>query len=482
MSRPHWLLRDPELLERVKRIAARYRPMFGPGDILAHTEGPYVQESFRWRLDDDSETAATWLKAANVDIGVGSTGDVALDTNVRLRIVTTNAGDAASNGVLQQLQARVDQGEGFGAFFDVTPTSTFVVKSTLVGGPTDGDPTTEQIGGTGTFFSQANDSGSGSVMDDNANPSAFGEVGAGRFTETEWCIQFVGADLDDGDVVELRFTNDSGATLSYTVTPSVTISEVAGTTLTPDPAAAALSVATPAVQLGPVAVTPEPVAAAFSVPSPTLQMGAQSVTPDAISAAWTVTSPTIQLGTLGVTPDPVTAALSVPDPALQFGALSAEPDAVAAAWSVATPNVSTDSEQVATPDAVAAAWSQAAPALLLGELTILPGPVAGAWDVPDPDLQLGGLTVTPDAVAAAWAAISPTLELGNVLTPDAVAAVWAPRSVSVLLGEIALAPSPVAALWSVLAPTLDGGEPPDPPQTSQSPRRRVHRRAGLWRW
>jgi hypothetical protein len=126
--------------------------------------------------------------------------------------------------VLQQLQARVDQGAGFGAFFNVTPTSSFVVKSTFTGGPTDGDPTTEQIGGTGTFFSQAQDGGSGSVMDDNANPSAFGEVGAARFTETEWCIQFVSADLADGDIVEFRFTNDSGATLSYTVTPSVTIS------------------------------------------------------------------------------------------------------------------------------------------------------------------------------------------------------------------------------------------------------------------
>ncbi len=66
------------------------------GTVLATTE----TEGYRWRDDDGSESAATWLAVQDTNVSVGKT------INVRLRVLTDTTGDAPS--VTRTLQYKRD--------------------------------------------------------------------------------------------------------------------------------------------------------------------------------------------------------------------------------------------------------------------------------------------------------------------------------------------------------------------------------------
>jgi hypothetical protein len=70
----------------------------------------YETEGFRWRDDDGSESAATWLQLQDVD------ESVAKETNIRLRVLTDTTGDGGS--VTRTLQYKRDD-EGAGEWRDV---------------------------------------------------------------------------------------------------------------------------------------------------------------------------------------------------------------------------------------------------------------------------------------------------------------------------------------------------------------------------
>lgn len=54
------------------------------------------------------------------------------------------------------------------------------------------------------------------------NTVALGARFRGRTTETEWCFELIGADLNDGDTIELRIYRATGVIEGYTKVPVIT--------------------------------------------------------------------------------------------------------------------------------------------------------------------------------------------------------------------------------------------------------------------
>ena len=107
-----------------------------------------VQEHVRWRNDDGSETAATWK--ANADTVI--TGQ-ARSENVRLRFCIANT-DASYSGTLS---ARLEYAENTGGPWTAVGTDgSTAFMMTPTAGYANGEATTAQLAGSGTFGSTIN--------------------------------------------------------------------------------------------------------------------------------------------------------------------------------------------------------------------------------------------------------------------------------------------------------------------------------------
>ncbi len=184
--RPHWHARESRLYRAGQKIRAH------TGPITDH-------EDYRWRADDGDETGATWLQLAGVDIEVGDGGDIGFDVNVRLRHVFANVGDGDETNFPFDMEAQIDGG----GYFPLTASSSQVRDVASSVHVSDGNATTEQIGGTGTFYPTSENSESMSRIFFGGSGSNH-DIPQGRFCETEIGIIFVGADLNDGELVEVR--------------------------------------------------------------------------------------------------------------------------------------------------------------------------------------------------------------------------------------------------------------------------------------
>lgn len=390
----------------------------------------YGLTHYRFRNDDGSETAATWVAA----IDTGATLNV--DTNYRVRFVIDNHG--ATNGSPSLKWQRNYKGAGWSDL-----TSSFL-KISLSGHFADGDGTTQQVG-SGTF--------NAGEMDENASTGAI-SIPFGEETEVEFCLQVVGIDVDHNDTIELRAVETDGTVLGSYISPlpTITVNEPSETVEYPNPIVVTW---TPQSVTLKEKITLSAVAATWSPVAPNL---VSIVKPSSISATWTIPKLCVtaitQLAPHGL-------------PMRQYGSFAGKvtagqkvtPSSVVATWSVIVPTV----KEIISPSPVSATWSVAAPSL---KEVIKPATISATWSVPALTLIS---TVKPSVVSASWSV--PAVTYKKIATPLSVVATWsvtAPAlkesikpssllvtwSVPVAIIPGAITPSPVIATWSVASPTL----------------------------
>jgi hypothetical protein len=166
------------------------------------------QQSFRWRYDDDDETAAAWRAAVNLD-----PVDIFEDVIYRIRFLIQEYGGAAG-----------PTGETFDLYFRRNGGTWKLVGSDgyMQTGAScrliNGNDTTQQIG-AGTFVS--NNDG----QCEDAQMSCPAAIGADEEVELEYSFLPTTA-WDDGDTIDLRVQHNGGGLLdSYVNTPGTSIDD-----------------------------------------------------------------------------------------------------------------------------------------------------------------------------------------------------------------------------------------------------------------
>jgi len=170
--------------------------------------GNFDQDSFRGK-DDGTETTENWITTVNTN------WNQFMDANFRIRFLIEELDDVEDLNVEFQLQYRVNAG----GWNDVNGSSSNARSS--AGSVTDGETTTEQLDGPGTFIGsnngvdEVNGLAGGAGMDFTTT--------ANQEVEVEYTLQLRSADLTKGDTVDFRLLKEPDITLgSYTNTPTIT--------------------------------------------------------------------------------------------------------------------------------------------------------------------------------------------------------------------------------------------------------------------
>ncbi|MGD9034531.1 MAG: DUF2341 domain-containing protein, partial [Desulfobacteraceae bacterium] len=170
---------------------------------LISCDPSFNQGSFQARNDNGDETASTWTAAANTN------WTQMVDKNFRVRfLVQETAGNPDADKTLQ-----LEYNLNSGGWNDVTGASS-VVKAAATANVTDAVDTSQQLG-SGTFvtpnagFDEADGLVGGASLDFSGNDEV----------EVEFSLQIVGADVSNGDTIELRVKGLN----TYTNTPTVTV-------------------------------------------------------------------------------------------------------------------------------------------------------------------------------------------------------------------------------------------------------------------
>lgn len=173
----------------------------GAWSLAEHLAANIDQAEYRWRDDDSSETGASWLEVVDTshDFDVTS-GNV----QARIRFTLQEDGGADSNPTAYTLQFQINGG----GYADVLIDSTGVIYFNS-GNLTDGEVTTSQLNGTGTFIS-------GECSEDAITGSL--SVTANNHTEIEYTVEFVSAELTNGDSIDFRLTNTDTQTIDGNAT------------------------------------------------------------------------------------------------------------------------------------------------------------------------------------------------------------------------------------------------------------------------
>lgn len=165
------------------------------------------QTDYRWRNDDGSETTATWAELVNTSTDVDVTsGNVQL--RIRLAIEEQDGGEYEIGDVLNQFAINAG---GYTTLGASTTGCIYFNSSNL----THGDDTTQQI--TAFTYVSTNEG----VIETVGGIGAFSNDGA----EYEYTVEFVSADLSDGDTVYFRLPDADGG---YTNTGTATITKTGG--------------------------------------------------------------------------------------------------------------------------------------------------------------------------------------------------------------------------------------------------------------
>ncbi len=185
---------------------------------LLHPTYTSDQSGYRWRNDDGSETAATWIELLDTttDIDVSSS-----NIQKRLRLAISETGGAeGSEGAGFQLEFSINGG----AYTNLTTTSTGVKaydSSNLV--EEEGGDCTQQISAPDTFVS----TNEGIIEDGSGDfEVAFGGTDT---SEAEYTIEFITADLSDNDSINFRVAALDGWTSVANATITISASGVTGT-------------------------------------------------------------------------------------------------------------------------------------------------------------------------------------------------------------------------------------------------------------
>lgn len=150
-----------------------------------------TQSTYRFRNDDGSETTATWKRPVNSALRVF---DEDLDFRIRLSSFDSSS---PSSSFTYRLQYKLNSG----SWTDVT-IITDVIKLVASSNFTHLDPTTQQIT-SGSFVS-------GKMYEDTftLTPSSVNHPNA--FTEIEYMVRLISADVAVNDVVYLRMATGEG--------------------------------------------------------------------------------------------------------------------------------------------------------------------------------------------------------------------------------------------------------------------------------
>lgn len=172
----------------------------------------YDQDSFRGRNDDGTEITATWKALVNID------WTQTVDENFRVRFLVQETAGRVGADFKEDLQYNLN-GAGWN---DVDDAASLVVRMSLSGNFAHGDDTVQRLGG-GVFIA------ANSGMNETNPPGAANEpdFAGDDETEFEFCVQIRSDDVDDGDTVELRVTNNGVTFAAYTNTPSITVDKPA---------------------------------------------------------------------------------------------------------------------------------------------------------------------------------------------------------------------------------------------------------------
>jgi hypothetical protein len=159
-----------------------------------------VQQQFRFRNNDGSESAATWKAATNTALTI----KVAADQSLRYRVSVQQTGKTA-----RPLTAYLYYSKNSGAYRALTNLTTDIkiADSAFL---TDDAPTTRQIS-SGSFIA-------GHVDDVNGQCTATANMPQSSYTEIEWMVRLIAANLSRGDTIDLRCYQTNQAMDAYTVT------------------------------------------------------------------------------------------------------------------------------------------------------------------------------------------------------------------------------------------------------------------------
>lgn len=174
---------------------------------MGKAEPNLVQQNYRIRDDDGSETGATWLENA------GAPHDLSTDKNIRIRfLLEETAGANEANQSYEIWYNRNSTG-----WNQVTSIDTYV-RPSLSSQFADGDDCTQQLG-SGDFVA------SNGGMDEDGEVAAY-VITASQETEHEYCIKFQWASCSDNDSFEFRVEADSGLDLDgYNALATITINK-----------------------------------------------------------------------------------------------------------------------------------------------------------------------------------------------------------------------------------------------------------------
>lgn len=173
-----------------------------------------TQRAFRF-YEDGAESTSTAIAAENVNI----TRLVLSNSNLQLRIGLQESGSGSGSGATTddyQLQYSKDGG----AYTNITTTSSNV-KGFDSASLTDANTTTQRLSsGSGSFV--AGEISEDGLVDDR-------QLTANNFTEMLYSLTIVAADVAEGTTLDFR-TLLNGATMTYSVTPRLTVTKALGGT------------------------------------------------------------------------------------------------------------------------------------------------------------------------------------------------------------------------------------------------------------
>ena len=168
-----------------------------------------VQQLFRIRDDDGSETGATWLEDLNDDHTLSA------DNAFRIRFEIEETAGASEGAFYHE----VYYSRNSGAWTLVEASDTYI-RPELSSEFADGDDCTQQLG-SGTFFTNNN-----SMVEDGQTENL--GLAASTHTEQEYCMKFQWSAVSDEDTFDFRVERYNGDTHGldldgYTNTPRITI-------------------------------------------------------------------------------------------------------------------------------------------------------------------------------------------------------------------------------------------------------------------
>ncbi|MBA4387853.1 MAG: hypothetical protein C0404_07720, partial [Verrucomicrobia bacterium] len=192
-----------------KMGAALVGLVFLPVAVWAGGSPTFVQEHYRWRNDDGSESAATWKTNADMAISGVERGQ-----NVRLRFAVANTGTGAGS-----LAARLEYAASpSGPWMPVgtAGNGTAAFEMTATDGYAGGESTTMQLAGSGTFSA-------GLTVESPTNTSASSSIGAAYFSNYEFCFKPTTKAMGSTTYYLRVFNASTTYSLTYNVYASLTM-------------------------------------------------------------------------------------------------------------------------------------------------------------------------------------------------------------------------------------------------------------------